>query len=286
MLALQLLINGILTGSGVGLVAVSFGMIYSCTRVFHVAHAGTYTISAYFVWSLLLLGLPDVVAIVAGILLCGAFGIFIQVALYEPLAKRNASQLVVLIASLGLLAVIQNLIAMIFTPNILRMPSTMLGGVLNAGSIAVTTPQLLLFILAVLTVAALIFVSRNTVFGKRIRAVSNNPGLGVITMLRPRLVYIYVMGIASAVVGITGIFNGYDLGLQPYNGTLILLTATVATIAGGIGSIAGGFLVAVGLSVLQNLSLLVIDGRWSVAITFVLFIVFMLFRPQGLMRAR
>jgi branched-chain amino acid transport system permease protein len=286
MLFLQLLINGIITGCGIGLVAVSFGLVYGSSRVFHVAHGGIYTLSGYLVWSLLKTGMPDVAAIVIGAGLCALIGAGIQICLYEPLARKQASQLVTLIASLGLLAVIQNLIAMVYSPDILRQPSQALASVVSLGDVVVTMPQLLSVIVSLVVVALLVFVSRKTVFGKRLRAVSNNPGLATITLLKPRRVYIYVMAIASAVVSLSGVLNSYDLGLQPYNGTLILLTATVATIAGGIGSIGGAFMMAIGVAILQNLSLLVIDGRWSVAITFVIFIVFMLFRPQGLFRAR
>ncbi|MDE1993041.1 MAG: branched-chain amino acid ABC transporter permease [Rhizobiaceae bacterium] len=286
MLFLQLLINGLITGCGIGLVAVSFGLVYSSSRVFHVAHAGVYTLSGYLVWTLLNVGIPDIPAIILAAAISALIGAAMQLSLYEVLARRQASQLVTLIASLGLLAVIQNLIAMIYSPNILRQPSEALSAVMSLGSIVVTLPQLLTVIVSILAVLALIYMSQQTVFGKRIRAVSNNPGLASITMLKPRLVYVYVMAIASAVVSLAGIFNSYDLGLQPYNGTLILLTATVATIAGGIGSIKGAFLTAIGIAVLQNLSLLAIDGQWSVAITFLIFIVFMLFRPQGLFRAR
>ena len=56
-------------------------------------------------------------------------------------------------------------------------------------------------------------------------------------------------------------------------------------LSGGIGSIAGCFIVAVGISVMQNLSLLVIPGEWSIGVTFFIFVIFMLFRPTGLFAA-
>jgi branched-chain amino acid transport system permease protein len=61
-----------------------------------------------------------------------------------------------------------------------------------------------------------------------------------------------------------------------------LLTATIAMIAGGVGSIVGAFVLSVAIVVFQNLSLLVIPGEWSIGITFFIFVVFMLFRPRGL----
>jgi len=128
--------------------------------------------------------------------------------------------------------------------------------------------------------------SRRTLLGRRIRAVASNPFLAEVTCLRPRSVYLAVMLIASAAVALAGITVSLDQAMQPYTGVLVLLTATIAVIAGGIGSLTGAFVIGVALSVLQNLALIVMPGRWSIAATFGLFIVFILVRPQGLFRAR
>jgi branched-chain amino acid transport system permease protein len=93
------------------------------------------------------------------------------------------------------------------------------------------------------------------------------------------------MAIASAVVGVPGVLVPVDLGLQPYNGVTPLLTATIAMIAGGVGSITGAFVLAIAIAELQNLSLLIIPGEWSIGITFFIFVIFMLFRPTGLFAA-
>ena len=95
-----------------------------------------------------------------------------------------------------------------------------------------------------------------------------------------------MVAIGSAVVALPGVLVPLDLGLQPYGGITPLLTATIAMIAGGIGSIGGSFLVAVGIAVLQNMSLLVMPGEWSIGVTFGIFIIFMLFRPTGLFKGR
>ena len=79
--------------------------------------------------------------------------------------------------------------------------------------------------------------AHRTILGKRIRAVASNPMLADITRLQPQTVYIYVIAIASALVCLPGILVPLDLGLQPYNGVTPLLTATIAMIAGGVGSI-------------------------------------------------
>jgi len=73
-----------------------------------------------------------------------------------------------------------------------------------------------------------------------------------------------------------------DLGLQPYGGLTPLLTATIAMIAGGVGSLHGAYILAIAIALMQNLCLLVIPGEWSIGVTFFIFVFFMLFRPTGL----
>jgi branched-chain amino acid transport system permease protein len=98
-------------------------------------------------------------------------------------------------------------------------------------------------------------------------------------------VHIYVVAIASALVCLPGILVPLDFGLQPYNGVTPLLTATIAMIAGGVGSITGAFVLAIIIAELQNMSLLFIPGEWSIGVTFFIFVIFMLFRPTGLFAA-
>ena len=285
MLLLQLLVNGIVTGCALGVVAISFSLVYSTTRIFHVAHAGVYTLGGYLAWSCATRGIPDPLALVLAMLACAVLGALIQTQLYARLERRGATHLVVLIASLGALAVIQNIIAAVYTPDILQFPSPWAARILSLGGLRLTYAQLVTLAISLCGFAVVMLFARYTLLGKRIRAVASNPFLAEITRLEPRRVYVYVIAIASAVVCLPGVLVPFDLGLQPYGGITPLLTATIAMIAGGVGSIAGAFLLSVVIVVLQNLSLLVMPGQWSIGITFFIFVVFMLFRPRGLFAA-
>jgi branched-chain amino acid transport system permease protein len=285
MLALQLLATGVVTGCALGVVAISFALVYATTKIFHVAHAGIYTLAGYLAWSLVVRGAPLIVAALVSIAVCTAFGALIQSQLYARLERRRATHLVVLIASLGALAVIQNVIAGVYTPNILQFPLAWSGEVLPLGSVRLTYVQLLTIAVSLAAYAGTMWFAHHTILGKRIRAVASNPMLADITRLQPQSVYIYVIAIASALVCLPGILVPMDLGLQPYNGVTPLLTATIAMIAGGVGSITGAFVLSVGIAVLQNLSLLVMPGEWSIGVTFFIFVIFMLFRPTGLFAA-
>jgi branched-chain amino acid transport system permease protein len=282
MLALQLLATGLVTGCALGVVAISFALVYATTKIFHVAHAGIYTLAGYLAWSLVVHNAPLIVAVVVSIAVCTALGALIQSQLYARLERRRATHLVVLIASLGALAVIQNIIAGVYTPNILQFPLAWSGEVLPLGSVRLTYVQLLTIVVSIAAYAGTMWFAHHTILGKRIRAVASNPMLADITRLQPQSVYIYVIAIASALVCLPGILVPMDLGLQPYNGVTPLLTATIAMIAGGVGSITGAFVLSVAIAVLQNLSLLVMPGEWSIGVTFFIFVIFMLFRPRGL----
>jgi branched-chain amino acid transport system permease protein len=263
MLFLQLLVDGLVTGCAIGLVAVSFSLIYATTKVFHV---------------------PFTVACGAGVIGGALVGAVIQHQVYQRLEQRGATPLVLLIASLGVLAVLQNGVAILFTTNMLQFSYEWRNQTLVLGVVALSYSQAVIVIVSVAVFAGLVYVSRCTLFGQRIRAVASNPFLAEITRLRPQTLFVQVMMIGSGIAALAGTLIALDQAMQPYTGVLILLTATIAVIAGGIGSLAGAFLISLALSVLQNLSLAVMPGRWSVAATFSLFILFILVRPRGLLR--
>ena len=285
MLALQLLVTGLVTGCALGVVAISFSLVYATTKIFHVAHAGIYTLGGYLAWSLMVYRVPLALAFLVPIAVCAVLGAAIQSQLYARLERRRATHLVVLIASLGMLAVMQNIIAAIYTPNILQFPLDWSSRVVSFGAVRLNWTQLLTIVVSLAAYAGTMLFAHRTILGKRIRAVASNPMLADITRLQPQTVYIYVIAIASALVCLPGILVPLDLGLQPYNGVTPLLTATIAMIAGGVGSITGAFVLSVAIAVLQNLSLLVMPGEWSIGVTFFIFVVFMLFRPTGLFAA-
>ena len=285
MLALQLLVTGLVTGCALGVVAISFSLVYATTKIFHVAHAGIYTLGGYLAWSLIVYRVPLLVAFAVPIAVCAGLGALIQSQLYARLERRRATHLVVLIASLGTLAVVQNIIAAVYTPNILQFPLDWSRRMVAFGPVRLNWTQLLTIVVSLAAYAGTMWFAHRTILGKRIRAVASNPTLADITRLQPQTVYIYVIAIASALVCLPGILVPLDLGLQPYNGVTPLLTATIAMIAGGVGSITGAFVLSVAIAVLQNLSLLVMPGEWSIGVTFFIFVIFMLFRPTGLFAA-
>ncbi len=282
MLFLQLFIDGLVTGCAIGVVAVTFTVIYTTTQVFHIAHGSIYTLGGYVVWYLTQQGVPFLLGLPVAMLFCAALGALIQQQLYNRLMQRHATPLVQLIGSLGAALLIENTLAALFTPNILNISTVWGNQTVHLGVVTLSLAQISILVSGVVLFGGMVAWRNYTTLGKRTRAVAANDFLAEITRLQPRRVYIIVVAVASAVVAIPGALVALDHGVHPYTGTLVLLTAMIAMIAGGLGNLAGAFAAAVILSVVQTVSTMVMPGQWSMAATFGLFVVLMIFRPTGL----
>src|SRR5438552_4135570 len=99
----QIFVNGLIAGSGYGLVGLSFGLIYATTHFFHFAHGAVYTLAAYLAFVLLtIVGLTAWVSVPLAIVGAAIAGALIDILMYRPLRNRQAGPLVLLLTSLGL----------------------------------------------------------------------------------------------------------------------------------------------------------------------------------------
>ncbi|MBS7707484.1 branched-chain amino acid ABC transporter permease [Chelatococcus asaccharovorans] len=286
MLYLQLFVDGVVSGCAIGLVSISFSYFYSVTGTFHVAHAGIYTLCGYVAWALVAAGAPFIAALMLAVLAGALSGYATQHVLYQRLADRQASPLVMMIASIGLLTVLQNIVAIVFSPNIVQFDMPWRVGHLDIAGVTLSHPQALIALVSIVIFVGLTVFSARTDLGKRIRAIASNAELAEITRLDPKRVFAYVLAISSAIVAVPAVLVGVDQAMQPYTSLIVLLTAVVAMIAGGIGSLPGAFGMSIVLAVIQSLSVALIPGRWSIAAVFGIFILFILLKPEGLFRRR
>ena len=113
----QLFVSGLVLGSGYALLAVSFGIIYSTTQTFHLAHSVVYAVTAYAaIVAADSLGLPLALAAIAGLAAAVTLGIAMEVVTYRPMRRRNATVLAIFLTSLGLAIVGPNLLQILFGP--------------------------------------------------------------------------------------------------------------------------------------------------------------------------
>lgn len=281
-LEIQYVVNGVNAGATYALVALGFGLIFHVCGFFHFAHGGVYAVGAYAAYAMAhKLGWSIWVAVPCAILVSSIAGGVINTTVYRPLQRIGASPLIMLIASLGLLIVIQNCLSLMFGDD---TKSIRIGAVSEGYSFlgARITPNQVATILSVIV----IFVAVGCLlsfsgFGKRVRAVANDPELASVFGVDSERVVLLTFALGSALAGLAAVLAAYDTDLTPVMGFKALLGAVVAVIVGGRGSLCGillgGFLV--GLA--QHLVVWMWPSQWQDASVFVILIAFLLLRPQG-----
>jgi len=281
-LLLQLLATGLVVGSIYALCAVGWGLIYGTTLHFHVAHGAVFSLAAYYAWAgQKLLGLPLIVAVVLAILAAALSGLLIDLLLYQPLERRGAIRTTVFISSLGLLIVVENLLAIVFTPDPLRMDIGVLHNAVQLGPVFLTWLHVMAVALAIAGYLALMAFLTRSRAGQAIRAVSSSPEMARTVGIDLGRVHLLTYAIGSAIAAPAGILVAMDVGAEPYRGTTFVLLASVGVIMGGIGSIPGALVGGIFLGLLEKLGVWQIPSEWQSAISFGVFLVFIVVRPRG-----
>jgi branched-chain amino acid transport system permease protein len=280
----QLLINGLIAGSALGLLAASFALIYQTARFFHFAHASVFTLAGYLTYLFArTLGWPLLVSISASVFLTGVAGWLLYVSIYLPITRRDAGPTSLLLVSLGLMVAIQNIISMAFGDELKTLWDRPVGRGLSLGSALITPVQLLTVISSFVALISLAAFLRLTRLGLSLRSVADNEELAVVIGLDPKKVTAVAFGIGSAIAAISAILASFDTGLTPAMGFNALLMAVVAVVVGGVGSIPGALLGGVGIGLIRNLAVAVVPTAWIDSIVFLVLIVFLLVRPHGLL---
>lgn len=147
----------------------------------------------------------------------------------------------------------------------------------------ITDIQILLFISSCLLLAALWAIVDRTKMGKAIRAVADDPVGASVSGIYPERVILYAFGIGSALAGMAGVLISLETNIEPTMGMNAILKGIIASIIGGIGSIPGAVLGGFFLGIIENLGIWKIQAGWKDTISFVVLILFLLFRPEGIL---
>ena len=285
---LQLTINSITVGALYALVAIGFTLAYGVGRFFNLAHGVMAAIGAYAVFYLTK-GLQVNVwfAIVFALVFTGAVGWLLERFIYAPLRSRKASSLVLLVASLGVFTALQGLLSIIFSSQIQTLSQGRVAQhVFSVFGATITHMQAVTVVASAFVVIFLVLLLRFTLFGKAVRAVSDDEEVSKIIGINTTQIIGIVFFVASAVAGLAGVLVGFDTAIEPTMGMALLLKGVIAAIVGGIGSVYGAVLGAFLLGFVENFGIWKVSGEWKDAIAFSLLILFLLFRPKGILHTR
>ena len=283
----QLLINGLIAGAIYALVAVGFSLIYSTCKFVHFAHGSTIAASAYalfFFYSSL--GLNFLFAIILTIIFAAIFGWLMNGFVYKKLRKRKSSGAILLIASVGLLIFIESLILLIFGADVKTIGFIKIVKGLEFLGIIITPLQIIIIAVSFVLFALLFVFMKKTKLGKAMRAVSDNKKAAEIVGISPEKIYAWSFVIGSAIAGIAGILVGLEQNLEPTMGTNLMIKGFTGAIIGGIGSVHGAILGSFLLGIVENFGIWFLPSGYKDAIAFTILLIFLLFRPYGILGLR
>jgi branched-chain amino acid transport system permease protein len=282
---LQQLANGLVLGFLYGLIAIGLSMVYGLLRMINFAHGDVLMVGVFIALPVSWMGAPFPIVLLAGILAATAVGGLIQWSIYRPLIRSR--DVTLLVASLGVSLLLQNLVLMLTSPQPKRPePDPFLDAPFQIGGVFLRNVDLMIVALAVAFVIGTHWFLQKTRPGLAIRALSQDLSAARMMGIRvPRMVFICFL-IGSALAGVAGVFIGYKYGhLTPYSGFLPGVKAFVAAVIGGIGSFPGAVVGGIILGLLEVFLVGYLPdqlAQFRDAYVFLVLILVLLIRPSGL----
>jgi branched-chain amino acid transport system permease protein len=282
---IDILITGLILGGIYALIAVGLSLQYGVGRVLNVSHGEFIMLGALAAYSLYTgFGISPLVAIAVIAPALFVIGFLLDRTLYNYLRKKapnaDAFSGTSLLASFGLLFVIQNLMLLIWGAN-LKGYSYITASVSIFGSLYGINRILALGVAVGVSVIFFLFI-RFTRLGKAIRAAAENPTMAQVMAVNVKRVLAICFGLGAGLAGLAGVLYSMMFELHPSKGIELTIIAIVVVVFGGLGSITGsligGFLLGLVTSVVNF-----IDPSLSLVAFYLIFILLLLFKPSGIL---
>lgn len=281
----QSLINGVLIGGVYSLIAIGLTLIFGVMKIINFAHGSLMMLGMYVCyWSVALLHINPYASILIVIPVMFLVGVIIQKYLINTII--TAPEHNQLLLTLGISLFLENLAVFLWTPDY-RVLSTPYSNInFYFGDISLSFARLMAFGLAVLCTAVLYFVLTKTDLGKAIRAASEEPEGAVLMGINVPRIYWISFGIGAACAGVSGAAIAPFFPVYPQVGSLFVITAFVVVVLGGMGSFFGAFVGGIIIGVADSVGAMFLPGSMKSIISFTIFILILLFKPNGLFGRR
>ncbi|HEY8306567.1 MAG TPA: branched-chain amino acid ABC transporter permease [Lapillicoccus sp.] len=298
---LQQLVNGLTLGSLYALIAVGYTVVYGIVQLINFAHGEVFMIGAFgalATWSALFQGtlalwvLP--IMMIGAIIASVAVAVIMERFAYRPL--RNAPRLAPLITAIGVSVFLQEAVRLFYPGAKSKLPfppiDVVTGPALQIGGLTIQRAAIFTVGALVICAALLWYFVNRTKLGRGMQAVSQDPDTARLMGINVDRIIVVAFVLGAVLAAVAGVAQG----LQNQNidfriGFLAGLKAFTAAVLGGIGNIQGAVLGGLVLGVVEAFATQFIPGQfggsaWKDVWAFVLLIVVLVFRPQGLLGAR
>jgi branched-chain amino acid transport system permease protein len=278
---LQQLVNGVLIGLVYSLLAIGLTLVWGVMNVLNFAHGDFLMIGMFLsYWLYVMAGVDPLLSIPVNAVALFLLGMFVyRFIISKVMHGPGLAQLVV---TFGVSIFISNFAALIWTPNFRSVEQTLLSGTWNLDGVMLSIPKFVSSIGSVLTSGLVFCFLRYTRTGKAILAVEMDREAATIMGINTERINSLSFAIGSALVGVAGALLATHYYIYPFVGGTFGLICFCIVALGGFGSIEGAFIAGILVGVVQTLGGYIFDPAYKLAIVFVMYLVTVWIRPQGL----
>lgn len=282
---IQLLVTGVTMGSVYSLIALGYVTIYRTSRIVNLAQGAFVMFGAFFTYSFLSeLGLPYWLSAILAIVCVVLVSLVMYLLVLRPLIK--VSLVSIILATIGLSILFENLALLKWGGYGKSIPAFTGAEVIRIGGVAVARQSLWAIGLMVLVLIGLYLLVNHTRIGKQMSATAADPGAASLSGVSTGRMVLLAFAISAAIGALGGIAINPISQTTYSSGGIFALWGFVAAILGGWGSSAGAVVGGLALGIIQNLALGFVPAGNEAAIAYVILILFLYFRPTGLLGIR
>lgn len=279
-IATQAIVTGLLIGGVYGLVAMGLTLIFGVLDIVNFAH-GAFLAVALFItyWLVSSMGLHPYVTILVTVPVMFAVGYAVQRGVLSgAMGKPLENQLLI---TLGISLVIENGLLLLFgaNPRSVPLPGNRTIGILGA---VADLSRILAFVGALILAGVLFLVLQRTRLGTAIRAVAANNAGAQLVGIDTRRIYALTFAIGTACAGAAGTLVAPLVTVEPSTGALFNIVAFVVVVIGGMGNVVGALVGGIVIGLAEQLGTIFLPGQSPLLSVFIVFVLVLFFRPQGL----
>ncbi|HCJ79528.1 MAG TPA: hypothetical protein DHV84_06045 [Desulfotomaculum sp.] len=282
----QVFLNSLVTGSLYLLAGTGLTLTYGLSRFPNFAYAEFITLGGFIGYVLVeQKNTPFLLAFLVAFIVAGLISALAYGLIFQPLVRRKASLIHLMVASIGLGYILRYGIGEIWGWSALSF--TISWPLYDVNTVRITGLWLWLIFTAVILGLVLHALLTGTKIGKAIRGIATNPELALVSGVNVERVIFFTWFIGAGLAAAAGIFRGADARLTPMLGWDILLPIFAASVLGGIGNFYGLIIAAYILGLAENfgvifLTVVGLSTEYRMAIAFLILIIVLLVKPQGL----
>ena len=284
--ATQILVSGLTLGAMYAISTVSLSLVWGALNVLNMAQGALLTLGGYFAYAAVSsLGFSPPFAVIITIVIGGLVGLLMYVAVIRQMLDTEGFEVNVIIATVGIGTVIENLMLKIFGAYPIRQPIMWEGG-LFVGRTHVPYNSIVIVLASVGLMLVLAALLTRTRMGRAIRAVSQNREAAQLMGVPSQLVYAQVLLVAGALSAVSGIMLSTITTLSPTMGYDPMLKAFIICVIAGLGNMAGALYAAFILGIFEALVQFVFGVRFAFPAMLLIVILALIWRPYGVFGRR